>query len=63
MVSITKLNNVNGRIGLSLVALSTDSKPTTYVDGFKVTNGSELAEMDTGKVYLFDETNLKWREF
>lgn len=38
--------------------LSTDAKP---VDG--ILNGSTLIELDTGKVYMFDEENGEWREF
>lgn len=38
--------------------LSTDSKP---VDG--VGNGSCFIEMNTGKVYFFDEANSQWHEF
>lgn len=38
--------------------LSTDEKPTT-----NIANGSTLVEMDTGKVYMFDEENSTWREF
>ena len=38
--------------------LSTDTKPTSGV-----ANGSVLIEMDTGKVYLFDEAGTQWREF
>ena len=37
--------------------LSTDAKTTD------VTNGSILLEMDTGKVYMYDETGNTWREF
>lgn len=37
--------------------LSSDSKPTD------VANGSTLVEMDTSKVYFFDETNAQWREW
>ena len=37
--------------------LSTDTKPT---DG--IGNGSLLIEMDTQKVYAFDEENVTWRE-
>lgn len=38
--------------------LSTDSKPTTGI-----LNGSVLIEMDTGKVYFYDEANSQWREW
>jgi len=37
--------------------LSTDTKPTTGVK-----NGSTLLEMDTKKVFIFDEDNTQWRE-
>lgn len=37
--------------------LSSDSKPAD------VDNGSVLIEMDTKKVYFFDEENHTWREF
>lgn len=40
------------------VCLSSDSKPTTGI-----ANGSILMEMDTGKLYLFDEANSQWREW
>lgn len=38
--------------------LSTDTKPT---EGWA--NGSKLLEMDTGKVFMYDEANGQWREF
>ena len=38
--------------------LSTDTKPTTNIP-----NGSRFLEMDTGKVYMFDQTNLTWLEY
>ena len=37
--------------------LSTDVKPTK-----RVGNGSIFIEMDTGKVYIFDEEYIVWRE-
>lgn len=38
--------------------LSTDTKPSSGI-----ANGSILLEMDTGKVYQFDEEHSQWREF
>ena len=38
--------------------LSTDTKPTAYI-----ANGSMLLEMDTGKVFMFDEEHTQWEEF
>lgn len=40
------------------VCLSTDDKPIGNVE-----NGSKLIEMDTGKIYLYDAENERWREF
>jgi len=42
------------------VCLSSDTKPTN--DG-KLENGSKLMEMDTSKLYLYDEKNKTWREW
>lgn len=38
--------------------LSTDQKPTK-----NISNGSILVEMDTGKVFMFDEEHSAWKEF
>lgn len=43
---------------VELFGLSTDAKPTT-----NVANGSVFIEMDTKKLYFFDETNSQWRQF
>ena len=37
--------------------LSTDEKPIE-----RVGNGSIFIEIDTGKVFIFDEQNKTWRE-
>ena len=37
--------------------LSTDEKPVE-----KIGNGSVFIEIDTGKVFIFDEQNKTWRE-
>lgn len=51
-----------GRGGRNLgkgYCLSTDTKPTETV-----ANGSQLIEIDTGDVYLFNETGSAWvKEF
>jgi len=41
-----------------MVGLSTDSKPTTGVG-----NGWMFIEMNTGKVYLFNEAGSAWIEW
>jgi hypothetical protein len=50
MVTVSNLTNeYNG--------LSTDTKP---IEG--VRNGSKFVEIDTGKVYMFDEEGKTWIE-
>lgn len=41
-----------------LVGLSTDTKPTENVG-----NGTIFIEMNTKKIYFYDEENQTWREF
>lgn len=41
----------------SYACLSTDTKKTEDIK-----NGSFLIEMDTKKIYVFDEDNTQWRE-
>lgn len=38
--------------------LSTDEKPTQ-----NVANGSSFIEMDTGRIFFFDEANGRWLDF
>lgn len=47
--------NNDGKINF-YEGLSTDTKPAG-----KGINGSIFYEMDTGKVYMYDETNNMWR--
>lgn len=41
---------------VELYGLSTDTKPTDEQ------NGTLFLEMDTGKVFVYDEANTQWRE-
>lgn len=60
---VTNASNVEGkRTPHEFFGLSTDEKPVDKVDGIKVTNGSMFIEMDTKKIYLFDEENQIWYE-
>lgn len=43
---------------ISGYCLFSDTKPTTGI-----ANGSILTEMDTGKIYMFDEAGSQWVEF
>lgn len=38
--------------------LSTDTKPT-----LNIANGSQMVEMDTSKIFFFDESSSEWLEF
>lgn len=42
--------------------LSTDTKPTTTIDGMGIPNGSVYTEVDTGKTFMFDYDNATWYE-
>lgn len=42
---------------IEAAGLSTDSKPTSGI-----VTGSVFLEVDTGKVYLFDEVGSQWQE-
>lgn len=58
MLTIHKtVYNSNGADYIEGVCLSTDNKPE------QAYNGSQLIEMDTGKVYFFDAENGEWRVF
>lgn len=62
MVTIGKIGqNTNSRT-LELYGESTDTKPTDFIDGVQVINGSVFIEIDTGKGFLFDEQNKTWKE-
>lgn len=43
---------------VTLLGLSTDSKPTT-----NIANGSVFIEMDTSKIYFFDADGAQWIEW
>ena len=47
----------NEKFLIESVCLSTDSKPTTGI-----ANGSMCLEMDTGKIYAFNEAGSAWVE-
>lgn len=57
MVSINTNTIKNGKQLCEIFCLSTDSKPNNLI-----ANGSILCEIDTGKVYFFNETAGSWVE-
>ena len=48
----------DNKVLIEATCLSSDSKPTTGI-----ANGSACIEMDTSKLYFFDEKNKTWREY
>jgi hypothetical protein len=65
MVSIYKNDNIKlteegELISAELRGLSTDTKPTE-IDGKTIANGSVFVEIDTQKIFFFDETSKEWK--
>ena len=56
MITIKSEKHIYGKTPSELYGLSTDVKPTD------VNNASVFYEMDTKKVFLFDEQNGQWLE-
>lgn len=60
---ITIASNIKGRkIPHEFFGLSKDEKPVDKINGVKVNNGSVFVEIDTGKIFMFDEENQIWLE-
>ena len=66
MVSAAKKTTVNSWVQNEAIfeffALSTDTAPTETFNNIKILNGSSLKEIDTGKLYLYDQENDTWEE-
>lgn len=65
MVSIYKNDNIKitedgEKISAELRGLSTDTKPTK-VGNKDIANGSVFIEIDTQKLYFFDEVSKEWK--
>ena len=61
-VTIGKIGQNTNSCILELYGKSSDIKPTDFVNGVQVINGSVFIEIDTGKGFLFDGQNKTWRE-
>ena len=57
MVTITRTGGQTEDRGAELKGLSTDKKPIKDIP-----NGSSFNVMDTKKVLMFDEQNIRWLE-
>lgn len=67
MVTLIKYGALSGGVKYNInqmwiCGLSTDTKPTTKIDGMGIPNGSVYTEVDTGKTYMFDYDNATWYE-
>lgn len=62
MVTLQKYGRSYNRNVLEIAGLSTDVKPTDKLENAHVVNGSVFIEIDTGKSYIFDETNKIWNQ-
>ena len=58
MLTVTNRERITGTKDLiEAVCLSTDTKPTTGI-----ANGSVVIEMNTGKVFMYNEDSSTWVE-
>lgn len=62
MVTLQKYGRSYNRNVLEIAGLSTDTKPIDKLENAHVVNGSVFIEIDTGKSYVFDETNKIWNQ-
>ena len=66
MVSAAKKTTINSAVQdealFEFYALSGDTAPTETFNKIKILNGSSLKEIDTGKLYLYDQENDTWEE-
>ena len=62
MVTLSAYGGKPNRNVSEIAGLSTDTKPTETIEGIGIANGSTYIEMDTAKVYIFDEENKLWYE-
>lgn len=60
MITLNTYMDAPSHAKMELVAKSTDSKPIKTFDGRAIGNGSTLYEMDTKKIYIYDEDEHKW---
>ena len=60
---ITIASDVDGKkVPHDFFGLSKDEKPIGKHNGVKIINGSVFIEIDTKKIYMFDEENQAWIE-
>lgn len=50
----------DGTAEISFTGLSTDTKPTETYQNMKIKNGSDFLEMNTQKLYFYDQAGKTW---
>lgn len=59
---ISSLNKDAYEQPMSLCGKTADEKPVGEYGNVKIRNGSTFYDMDTGKVYMYDEAGQVWIE-
>lgn len=62
MITCNKYFDRPNRSYMELYGLSTDEKPIKKFNNTFIGNASTYLEMDTKKVFIYDEENHKWWE-
>ena len=64
MITVMETNYIRDSIcRFDLVGLAADTKPTEVFQERSLQNGSTFVEMDTGKLYCYDEEHSAWIVF
>lgn len=62
MITLNRYGDRCNRVYLELYGLSTDEKPIEKFGTTYIGNASTYLEMDTGKIFIYDEENHRWYE-
>ena len=62
MITLNKYADTPSRVWLELYGLSTDEKPIEKFGTTYIGNASTYLEMDTDKIFIYDEENHRWYE-
>lgn len=60
MITLNKYADKCNRVWLELYGISTDEKPIEKFESIFIGNSSTYYEMDTGKMFIYDEENHVW---
>lgn len=62
MITLNRYADTPNRAWIELYGLSTDEKPIKKFGTTHIGNASTFLEMDTSKVFIYDEENHIWYE-